>query len=56
MAIIALLLLSVVAGVPPEAQEEGVERNLRFGAESTHRGKADEAVKFFRNAIRKIQV
>lgn len=51
MAIIALLFLTAVVGVPAEAQEEGVEKKLTFGAEAMHRGKADEAEKFFRKVI-----
>ena len=47
----ALLLLAILACTPADAQEERVETNLRLGAEAMHRGKADEAEKFFREVI-----
>src|SRR2546430_5423293 len=51
---LAVLLLSVFAGTPAEAQaqENRVETNMRLGAEAMHNGKPDEAEKYFRAVIR----
>jgi tetratricopeptide (TPR) repeat protein len=47
-AIIAFLFVAFFLGVPAEAQQGRVETALRLGAEAMHRGKAEEAEKFFR--------
>ena len=46
-----LTLWTMIVGVQAETQADRVEADLRLGAEAMHRGRADEAEKFFREVI-----